>query len=100
MGILAVRSWRFQSVKSDITGVFVVFASGTGSVAQEIVREPRAGPRHKVPAPQANGVAARLRPPPGSGAGMMDSRHGWLRSGMKWRRNHGVAAKGEDDADF
>ena len=29
-----------------------------------VMRKPSAKPRHKVPAPQANGVAARLRPPP------------------------------------
>ena len=28
-----------------------------------VMRKPSAGPRLKVPAPQANGVAARLRPP-------------------------------------
>jgi hypothetical protein len=33
------------------------------------MRKPPAKPRHKVPAPQANGVAARLRPPPGARAG-------------------------------
>jgi len=29
-----------------------------------------------------------------------ERRRGWQRCGMKWRRNHGVAAKGEDDDDF
>jgi len=33
------------------------------------MRRPSAKPRHKVPAPQANGVAARLRPPPEARAG-------------------------------
>jgi len=59
----------FQNVKSVITGVFDVFLdSGTGCgckgcARREIIREPRTMPCLKVPAPQANGVAARLRPP-------------------------------------
>ena len=35
----------------------------TGHEWNEIVRQPSAKPRLNVPAPQANGVAARLRPP-------------------------------------
>jgi len=34
-----------------------------------VMRKPAAKPRQKVPAPQANGVAARLRPPPEARAG-------------------------------
>ena len=34
-----------------------------------VMRKPPAKPRHKVPAPQANEVAARLRPPPEARAG-------------------------------
>ena len=58
------------------------------------MREPRAKPRHKVPAPQANRVAARLCPPQEAGW------RGWHRSGRKRRRDSHVAAKGGADADF
>ena len=37
--------------------------SHSAAKSREIIREPWAKPCHKVPAPQANGVAARLRPP-------------------------------------
>jgi hypothetical protein len=46
----------FQNVKSVISGV--LWADG-----REIIREPRTMPCLKVPAPQANRVAARLCPP-------------------------------------
>ena len=36
---------------------------------QSVMRKPPAKPRHKVPAPQANEVTARLRPPPEARAG-------------------------------
>ena len=39
-------------------------ASATPWCAIASCASPPAKPRHKVPAPQANGVAARLRPPP------------------------------------
>jgi hypothetical protein len=65
---LWVRSWMFQVVKSVISGFFDGFASGTGRgrtscAGRESMREPRAMPRLKVPAPQANRVAARPCPP-------------------------------------
>ena len=64
----------FEVVKSVISGVFDGFASGTGRgrtscAGRESMREPRAMPRLKVPAPQANRVAARPCPPQESGAG-------------------------------
>ena len=66
----------FKVVKSDITGFFDGFASGTGRgrtncAGRESMREPRAMPCLKVPAPQANRVAARPCPPQESGAGMV-----------------------------
>jgi len=96
----------FQNVKSVITGVFDVFLdSGTGCgckgcARREIIREPRTMPCLKVPAPQANRVAARLCPPQEAGW------RGWHRSGRKRRRDRHVAAKVEvednddDDDDF
>jgi len=48
-----------------------------GCARWESTREPRAMPRHKVPAPQANGVAARLRPPPEAGGGREVFGRGW-----------------------
>ena len=61
-------------IKVILRGFFVIFAAGTGSgrkgcAKRESRREPRAMPGHKVPAPQANSVAARLRPPPEARAG-------------------------------
>ena len=41
------------------------------------MRRPPAKPRHKVPAPQANGVAARLRPPAEAGGGREVFGRGW-----------------------
>ena len=41
------------------------------------MRKPPAKPRHKVPAPQANGVAARLRPPAEAGGGREVFGRGW-----------------------
>jgi hypothetical protein len=47
-----------------------------------------AWPRHKVPAPQANGVAARLRPPPeiraGGGQPQSQTRRGRKSLGRRW----------------
>ena len=57
---VAISNLIFQNVKSVISGV--LWANG-----REIIREPRTMPCHKVPAPQADGVAARLCPPPEAG---------------------------------
>jgi len=54
-------------------------------------------PGLKVPAWQANRVAARPCPPLASGGGMVDRRRGWCHTGMNRRRNHGVAAKRDQD---
>jgi len=51
-----------------------------------VMREPSAKSRHKVPAPQANEVAARLRPPPEARAGMaggLFAVRSWLCQGGK-----------------
>ena len=55
-------------IKVILRGFFVIFASGTGPgrkgcAKRESRREPRAMPGLKVPAPQANSVAARPCPP-------------------------------------
>ena len=50
-----------------------VFSEALGKLGcldgHSVMRKPPAKPRHKVPAPQANGVAARLRPPSEARAG-------------------------------
>jgi len=58
--------------------MFLLRAGMVASTARgEIMRDPSARPRLKVPAPQADGVAARLCPPLEARAGRVVFGWGW-----------------------
>ena len=75
-------AWTLWGGRRLQTLAFARLGSGTGCgrkgcARRASMREPRAMPRHKVPAPQADGVAARLRPPAEAGGGRVVFGWGW-----------------------